>query len=283
MSLRTAVRATLLCLGLFATLASQVNAQLVTYQFTGTKIYGYGDVGTTISGTVTLDVGAASTYYYPYDYGYDDGSYGYHSRGFNEQWYNGGFSINGVTDSGFAQGTAFGGDTYFYQYSDIYDRWDYYGAYHYESSASYIYQSSYDGTHSRGIYVYGRDNLAGSVTPGRVPNPWDPAGNDYSTIYIYDYNYSTGVYEYAEFSIDSFTAVPTTIVIDGVDTRIDDFQYQGKLVSKHLDDCAAAARNHGDYVSCVAKLTNALVKAGLLTGKQKGIIMDAAAMSSYGK
>ncbi len=73
-----------------------------------------------------------------------------------------------------------------------------------------------------------------------------------------------------------------TIIIDGIDTGINDFQYQGKLVSQHLADCAAA-KNHGDYVSRVAKLTNALKKAGLLTGNQKGIIMDAAAKSSYGK
>ena len=131
--------------------------------------------------------------------------------------------------------------------------------------------------------VSGYDNRLGDGVPGVVPNPWDPSGKNQSFIYIYEYNFVTQENRYGRFTIDSFTLVPTTIIIDGIDTGIDDFQYQGKLVSKHLADCAAAAKNHGDYVSCVTKLTNALKKAGLLTNNQKQIIMDAAAKSSVGK
>jgi hypothetical protein len=41
--------------------------------------------------------------------------------------------------------------------------------------------------------------------------------------------------------------------------------------------CAATASNHGDFVSCVAALTNAWKAAGLITGAQKGKIMSCAA------
>lgn len=44
----------------------------------------------------------------------------------------------------------------------------------------------------------------------------------------------------------------------------------------HLADYAAAATNAGDYANYVAKLTSALVKDGLLTAKQKRIIMNTA-------
>ena len=50
-----------------------------------------------------------------------------------------------------------------------------------------------------------------------------------------------------------------------------------------MADCAANAKNHGDYVSSVAQLTNALTKAGLLTDSEKTVIMNYAAQSSIGK
>ncbi len=269
---------------LIAGLAPQADARLVTYQFTGTQYYSSGNAGTTISGTITLDVGAASDNYYPFDYSYDDGSgYSFHSRGFYENWQNGEFSINAMTDTGLEVGTALGGNTAFQNSEIIHDESDHGNNYHSESSVSQIYHDYYDATGHGGVGIYGKDPLAGGVTPGLVPNPWNPAGNEFSLIYLYNYNHATGEVVYANYTIDSFTLVPTTICIDGIDTGITDFQYQGKLVSQHLADCAAAAKNHGDYVSCVAKLTDALKKAGLLTNNQKQIIMNAAAKSSVGK
>ena len=40
--------------------------------------------------------------------------------------------------------------------------------------------------------------------------------------------------------------------------------------------------NHGQYTSCVAQATNALVSAGLMTGQQKGVVQSAAAQSTCG-
>ena len=41
-------------------------------------------------------------------------------------------------------------------------------------------------------------------------------------------------------------------------------------------DCLAGARNHGQFESCVAHTTNAAVKAGLISGAQKGAIQKCA-------
>lgn len=44
-------------------------------------------------------------------------------------------------------------------------------------------------------------------------------------------------------------------------------------------DCAAGARNHGQFVSCVAHTTNAAVKSGLISGSQKGAVQQCAAQT----
>jgi hypothetical protein len=54
-------------------------------------------------------------------------------------------------------------------------------------------------------------------------------------------------------------------------------------ISEDLLECADGARNHGKYVSCVAKLTNALKKQKFITGAQKGQIQSCAAQTDIGK
>jgi len=44
-------------------------------------------------------------------------------------------------------------------------------------------------------------------------------------------------------------------------------------------DCAAGARNHGAFVSCVAHVTNQAVAGGLITGAQKGAVQQCAAQN----
>jgi len=69
-----------------------------------------------------------------------------------------------------------------------------------------------------------------------------------------------------------------TIIIDGCDTGVDDHLLpDGSTISGKIADCAANAANHGDFVSCVASLTNDLKKAGIITGKEKGAIQSCAA------
>jgi hypothetical protein len=42
----------------------------------------------------------------------------------------------------------------------------------------------------------------------------------------------------------------------------------------------AGASNHGGFVSCVSHTTNALEKAGVISGAQKGAIQSCAAQAS---
>jgi hypothetical protein len=48
-------------------------------------------------------------------------------------------------------------------------------------------------------------------------------------------------------------------------------------MSDRIAELAAAAGNHGQYVSGVAQLTNGWMDTGLITGQQKGAIQSAAA------
>ena len=245
-------------------LATQAQAQLVTYHFTGTKIQGTDGIGNTITGSITLDVGAT-----PYYTGDETPVYGCGEFAF---WRNGGFSIDGITNTGITAGTSFGGDTYL-SVSDT-------PCYLFDGKG--IYCLSDEGVRSRYIEVGSYNYAATGDGIANVPNPWRPLADQYQGVYIEDFNNSTGVGEWGEFTLDTFTG-PPTIIIAGCDTGIQDFVYNGKLVSQHLDDCAAGAKNHGDYVSCVAKLTNALKKAGLLTAAQKNVMMSSAAKSNIGK
>jgi hypothetical protein len=70
----------------------------------------------------------------------------------------------------------------------------------------------------------------------------------------------------------------TQVVIDGCATGVVDKSLcDGTSMNDAIAACAAAAGNHGDFVSCVAALTNAWKAAGLITGAQKGAIMSCAA------
>ena len=48
-----------------------------------------------------------------------------------------------------------------------------------------------------------------------------------------------------------------------------------------LGECVDEGNNHGSFVSCVARLTNAWKKAGLITGQEKGAIQSCAARSDF--
>jgi hypothetical protein len=77
--------------------------------------------------------------------------------------------------------------------------------------------------------------------------------------------------------------IPTILLIDGVETGIDDFDFNGDSLSFLINKFAFDAKNHGQFVSKVAKLANDLKKAGLITGAQKGYLTKIAAQSSLPK
>jgi hypothetical protein len=72
-----------------------------------------------------------------------------------------------------------------------------------------------------------------------------------------------------------------TVVIGGCNSNVPNlFVTQCSTMSDLIADCAANATNHGQFVSCVAALTNAWKAAGLITGAQKGKIMACAAQAN---
>ncbi len=81
-----------------------------------------------------------------------------------------------------------------------------------------------------------------------------------------------------------------TIVIDDgsgnvIDTGIDDYTFEdGSTITDKIQDCFLEnSKNHGQYVRCVAHLTNQLVRDGIITGEEKGVIMSIAAQTDIGK
>jgi hypothetical protein len=192
----------LLLLAVTAVMASTAQAAPVTYNFSGTKIYGYEynlslSLGNTIVGTVTLDPDQAADYIY--DDWYWGGQYG--------EWSNGGFSINGITDSGYVAGTASGiGDTYYYNYDFPYY---YYGSFVQEGIIWQDYAYDFYTYRNRTIEVYSYSwNALDSDGIVEVSDPWEPLADEYHLASIYEntYNYVTGEwsYGYAQYQLDSF-------------------------------------------------------------------------------
>jgi hypothetical protein len=73
----------------------------------------------------------------------------------------------------------------------------------------------------------------------------------------------------------------STVMIDGCDSGVtNSFVTACSTMNDLIADCADTATNHGDFVSCVAHLTNQWKADGLITGKQKGKIQKCAAQSS---
>jgi hypothetical protein len=69
-----------------------------------------------------------------------------------------------------------------------------------------------------------------------------------------------------------------TIVIGGIDTGVANTLFENGCTSSDLiAQIAAAASNHGGYVSGVAHLANGWVADGLISGREKGSIQSAAA------
>ncbi len=54
----------------------------------------------------------------------------------------------------------------------------------------------------------------------------------------------------------------------------------GCTMADLIAECAEGAANHGDFVSCVAHLTNEWKRAGLITPQEKGAIQSCAAQST---
>jgi hypothetical protein len=72
-----------------------------------------------------------------------------------------------------------------------------------------------------------------------------------------------------------------TIVIDGCDTGVTDREDEGtgSRISALIAECENDPKNHGDYVRCIANVTNQLIQAGTISGEDKGAIQSCAAQA----
>jgi hypothetical protein len=71
-----------------------------------------------------------------------------------------------------------------------------------------------------------------------------------------------------------------TVVIGDCNTDIENtLLASGCTILDGIYICASGARNHGQFVSCVAHFTNELVRDGVLSGNEKGVIESCAARS----
>jgi hypothetical protein len=85
---------------------------------------------------------------------------------------------------------------------------------------------------------------------------------------------------------DSDTA--PTVFIQGVDSGVTNIIFSSgytlaDVIEIETRGCAVNVKNHGSYVSCVAKVLNGLMKSGVITDEEKDALQSAAARTSIGK
>lgn len=75
--------------------------------------------------------------------------------------------------------------------------------------------------------------------------------------------------------------IEPTVVIGSCNSVVPNALFtNGCTISDKIQQCAASARNHGQFISCVAHLTNELKNSGVITGQQKGAIQRCAARAN---
>ena len=78
-----------------------------------------------------------------------------------------------------------------------------------------------------------------------------------------------------------------TVIIEGCeecDSGVRNVVFKnGCTMSDLIAQCAVGKKNHGQFVSCVAHLTNEWKSAGFISGAEKGAIQSCAAKSNKGK
>jgi hypothetical protein len=123
----------------------------------------------------------------------------------------------------------------------------------------------------------------GFYVPNWHPGPADlmPAGmtftGDMTKMQVFYGLYGYGATHSVSFNNITVSGCRWAIVINGCDTGVADTLYDGKLISVLIGEIQDAAKNHGQFVRGVALLTNELMKAGIITGEEKGKIQSCAA------
>jgi hypothetical protein len=75
-----------------------------------------------------------------------------------------------------------------------------------------------------------------------------------------------------------------TVIIDSCDTGVlNEVFKDGCTMSDLIAQCSVGNKNHGNFVSCIAHLTNEWASYGYINGMEKGAIQSCAAKSDNGK
>lgn len=124
----------------------------------------------------------------------------------------------------------------------------------------------FSGRDENGYALWMTDGSVGNAI--RLINYKAPFGYANGTVFI---RHNDGIHG------NELWAIRTKIFVDGYNTGITDRLYEGKYITTWINDCAAEAKNHGKFVSCVAHLTNDLKSAGVITAEEKDSIQSCAA------
>lgn len=248
--------------------ANMAAAQTVQFEFTAQLESGFGaNFGESLSGVITVDYGTPP-----------DSVSALNPCGQQATWSSGLFSVDVITSGGITAGTTFDGGLISARTLDQPCR----------PSASYRIEN-FSGNGLQGKIV--QFNHADSRAAGDGIADWsefDPAddpntANESSIVFISLSDFEAGIFGSGFYRVDSIRPIVTNIFVDGIDTGIADFEFEGTLVSAQIQHFAETAKNHGQFVSSIAKLANQLTKADLLTKAERNLLVDIAAKSSIGK
>lgn len=234
---------------------TSASAQLVEYNFTGTYESGDQAAGNQLTGSVVVDLGTP----------------GVPGPGApNETIFFGGTAINVMLSSGISGGSATGGQAGF-------------GVVHLNTGPNELtrlqgvnWETSDTATTSNFVR---RITLAGASVVGTqvevVPDPWDLMGEEqFSLSVIVDVPNSSADLS-ARYTITSFTKKPTTVIIGGIDTGINDIVYQGRPLSVWLTQLEASSQNSAVFYARVFVLASQLRRDGLITSTQRNRLLAA--------